>query len=349
MLRKIVVPIIMALLASTIMLVSHEGGHALVGNMLGVATDKVQFFWLNIERDASGQWNPPTWESWMLGANTFGSVTYNENDYNSTTEREQGWIDLMGSGTTTVLSLIALASLYFRKDAPRFSWFTFFLVLVGIVDMFTYAVIPMIGKYVTLVNPEQVFNVSCEDAPSYPKIPQPQPPFEPRIQTDAIYCDKQYKEVTISLRAQFDAQTEIKSLTYLFFEVETPQSTHWYVRKYSTSSTGNRAPYGYLHYLPGPIDLGRYRVKQAFLVLNGLPRLIFLPTHLEGGIFAIPEPLYGATKLNINPFLFMGIVTGLSLLQGWLLVRYVIRYRLRQLPADFITKGTSEIQKTMSH
>jgi hypothetical protein len=40
-----------------------------------------------------------------------------------------------------------------------------------------------------------------------------------------------------------------------------------------------------------------------------------------------PEPLVSAVLMGVNPFLFKGIVIGLVLLQGWLLIRFVIRFR----------------------
>lgn len=40
-----------------------------------------------------------------------------------------------------------------------------------------------------------------------------------------------------------------------------------------------------------------------------------------------PEPLVSAVLMGVNPLLFKGIVIGLVLLQGWLLVRFVVRYR----------------------
>ena len=40
-----------------------------------------------------------------------------------------------------------------------------------------------------------------------------------------------------------------------------------------------------------------------------------------------PEPLVSAVLMGINPLLFKGIVIGLVLLQVWLLVRFVLRYR----------------------
>jgi hypothetical protein len=46
-----------------------------------------------------------------------------------------------------------------------------------------------------------------------------------------------------------------------------------------------------------------------------------------------PEPLVSAGLMGINPFLFKGIVLGLVLLEGCLLVGYILRYRRsRQLP-----------------
>jgi hypothetical protein len=40
-----------------------------------------------------------------------------------------------------------------------------------------------------------------------------------------------------------------------------------------------------------------------------------------------PEPLVSAVLMGVNPLLFKAIVVGLILLQGWLLVRFVLRYR----------------------
>jgi hypothetical protein len=40
-----------------------------------------------------------------------------------------------------------------------------------------------------------------------------------------------------------------------------------------------------------------------------------------------PDAFIGAIQMGINPFLVKGIVISLVLLQGWLLVRFVVRYR----------------------
>jgi hypothetical protein len=48
-----------------------------------------------------------------------------------------------------------------------------------------------------------------------------------------------------------------------------------------------------------------------------------------------PEPLVSAVLMGVNPVLFKGLVIGLALLQGWLLVRFVLRYhRERQAAAS---------------
>jgi hypothetical protein len=46
-----------------------------------------------------------------------------------------------------------------------------------------------------------------------------------------------------------------------------------------------------------------------------------------------PEPLVSAVLMGVNPILFKGIVIGLVLLQGWLLVCFVLRYRREGKPA----------------
>ena len=40
-----------------------------------------------------------------------------------------------------------------------------------------------------------------------------------------------------------------------------------------------------------------------------------------------PEPLVSAVLMGVNPVLFKGIVIGLVMVQGWLLIRLVFRYR----------------------
>jgi len=40
-----------------------------------------------------------------------------------------------------------------------------------------------------------------------------------------------------------------------------------------------------------------------------------------------PEPLVSAVLMGVNPVLFKGVVIGLVVLQSWLLIRFVLRYR----------------------
>ncbi len=55
-----------------------------------------------------------------------------------------------------------------------------------------------------------------------------------------------------------------------------------------------------------------------------------------------PEPLVSAVLMGVNPLLFKGIVIGLVLVQGWLLIRFVLRIRrARRIPLS----GSESMEK----
>jgi hypothetical protein len=337
-LRNLTVIVVSFVLAAVITIIVHEGGHTVVAELSGADTTDVQLFWLNISRseDTNGEFGP--WEmglpQWEIGEDPFGSMHYQYLEKDITLS-ESGWIDLMGSSSTFILATILLAALYRREQPTRFPWLAVFIILIGIVDMFTYSVVPMLGEYVTLVNQEADFVVVCSDweFPEYIQdrpadFPKPDFPFEPQVRTVKMGCgyqnDRQY--LLAHLAVEFDQFPEPERLTRLFVLIQTPEGTRWLESKdFGRFEIEGYAAYDFFYSLP-PVS-GEYKVDQAFLVNDGLRRLLFFYGNPWTDGLILVEPLYGAVQLNINPFLFLGMVSVLSAVMSFFFLRYVVIIR----------------------
>jgi hypothetical protein len=327
---------VMFVLAAVIAVIVHEGGHGMWAEIFGGKISHVQVFWVNLEKPGAGlgetaedieaipwewqiePWTPKDW---------FGMVSWYDPE-DQITPQEEGAISVMGSGSTLALALILLAVLVLSRPPRRFPWLGFFLILIGVVDIFTYSVIPMIGQYVRLSNPEQVFDVTCNPEYSPPRRPadfsKPDAPFGPQIRTVQAGCNGDFTLVQMAL--EFDREPDFERATRLFVQVESPQGVKWLlINQPEDFKADEYYAFDFTAQLP-PTD-GQYRIRQAFIVLNGLPRLIFFYGNLWSDGFTYPEPLYGAVELNIDPLAFMGVVSAVSLLVLILLLDFILRFR----------------------
>jgi hypothetical protein len=340
LIRNFVVFVVSFVLAVVISVAVHEGGHAAFAEIFGGDTTRVKMFWWNISRteDTSGEYG--TWEwgtnEWVIGKDIFGKMWYvPPSPTEDFTDTEYGWINLMGSGSTLILAAVLLVVLYLRKHPSRFPWLTTFIILAGIVDMFTYTVIPMIGEYVTLEKPEARYQVACSnhDLKEYfvvllDEISPPASDFDPQVRMVDVACGKLYDEMNavVLMLVEFEKYPDPERLTRMFLHVETPEDTRWLVsNEFERYEVDGEAAYIFLYRLP-PIP-GKYEVNQAFLVNNGLRRLIFFYGKLWDDGLVLVEPLYGAVRLNINPYLFIGIVTLVTVVMSFFFLGYVLIYR----------------------
>ena len=247
------------------------------------------------------------------------------------TNWQDGLTMLMGSGSSTLLGVIVLVILLCRRMPARFPWLAFFIVLVAAADIFTYAVMPMAGEYITLTNPERVYDVSCDGATIPPQDPagllKPPTSFEPQVRSVQAACWNQ--GVTLHVAVVFKTWPDIERASRLFVQVETPDETRWLLSNESQSyEPGDYVAEDFVYHLPP--QSGEYRVNQAFIVLNGLKRFVFFYDTVRSDGFTDPEPLYGATNMNINPYAFMVAVVVLTIAQLGLLTRYAWRLHQRR-------------------
>ena len=269
-----------------------------------------------------------------VGEDGFGSVNYRYTK-DKISDWEGGFISLMGSGSSFTLSVIMLVVLYTRKDQKRYPWLATFIVFIGIIDMFTYSVIPMIGDYVSLTNKQKVFNVTCGDY-RISKTPQKRPSdfpmpsslFEPQVRTVKIGCGIQngVQITMVHLAVELNEWPESKRWTRLFVQIETPEGKQWII----SNTDAEFEEEGYVakdFFITLPPNSGEYQVKNAFLVIDGLRRLVFFYGITWKDGFILVEPLYGAVEMNINPFLFMSIISVISAILGFFLIRYVVIFR----------------------
>lgn len=161
-LLQIISILLVAFLAFFCYLATHEGGHlladALVNANHGTKFDafKVRVLWLSGELK-DGQWTIPVWIP------TFSSLArvddVKPHDPFTATEREIGFMNLMGFGATTFLALIALISLSLDKKLRYFQWFTvIYILFVMILDQLTETFIssesePLISAMMMGINP----------------------------------------------------------------------------------------------------------------------------------------------------------------------------------------------------
>lgn len=317
------------LAASLVSLVVHEGGHAVTARAFGADITRVQLFWLQFVDDPQTGWGV-RWETWELGGDYFGSVRWTEGDPPPTTW-QRGLSKLMGSGSSTLLGLSALAFLLWRPRPSRFPWLTVFIVLVAVADIFTYAVVPMVGNYVTLANPEMTYDMACPGDPVPPRLLADQlaslPVAAPQVRS--VYVECRETAALPHLLVLFPEPPDVERMTQLFAQIATPNGTRWHTSADARSVAGGELVIWEFRFWLPPGE-GQYEVRQAFIVLNGLRRFILAYDMVRPNGFVDPEPLYGATWMNINPYAFLAGVTALTLLQLVLLTRYALRYRRRE-------------------
>ncbi len=132
-LLRILIAMLMVFLGFWFILAAHEGGYLMTDMLVfanhgtGVDTLKVRVLWLSVEME-DGHWTTG-WGPWGSFFPPAKTEYVNTHDPISFTDWERGFMELMGSGTTTLISLIALAVLNLRKNVRRFSWYAVPLVL----------------------------------------------------------------------------------------------------------------------------------------------------------------------------------------------------------------------------
>jgi hypothetical protein len=164
--RKILLQIIGILLVAFVAffsyLATHEGGHLLADALVtanhGTKIDafKVRVLWLSGELK-DGRWIGPVWTP------TFSSLARVDgvipHDSFTATEREIGFMNLMGFGAATLVALIALIGLSLDKKLRYFQWLAVAYVLsVMILDQLTETFIssqsePLISAVLMGINP----------------------------------------------------------------------------------------------------------------------------------------------------------------------------------------------------
>jgi hypothetical protein len=228
-----------------------------------------------------------------------------------------------------------LVVLYQREHPARFPWLTVFIILIGIVDMFTYTVVPMIGEYVSLEKPDARYQVACSNHDLEEhfdvQISQFSPPaaaFDPQVRLLDVACGDLdgAMNAVVRMAVEFEKKPRPERLTRLFLHVKTPEDSRWLVsNEFERYYIKGEAAYIFSYSLEAVP--GTYEVDQAFLVNNGLRRLIFFYGNLWTDGLVLVEPLYGAAQLNINPYLFIGIVTLVTVVMSFFFVGYVLIYR----------------------
>ena len=323
-------------LASIFSLSVHEGGHAFFANQYGADVTDYHLLWLTVRRgyDNEGNLKPWQWKTapWKFGEGYLGYTSWYTNG--KITTSEDGIISLMGSGSSFLLAVIIMGIMYLRKRPKRFPWLGAFIVFMGIVDIFTYSVIPMIGTYARIEKGQGKFNLVCSneiiDLPHLSDKLQVLPaPFDPRVSLINSQCGYYHNAQTaiVSLAVEYDGDPEIEWITYLFAQIATPEGEKWYLSEELDDLIFKE------NYLVGDVSFnlppvsGEYEVKDAFLVINGLKRLIFFYGDSDKDGYAMVEPLYGAVDLGINPFYFMAFVTISCIILAVFLIRYIVKYR----------------------
>ena len=302
--------ILFAMVAVVAVLI-HEMGHSAVAVWQGGTFDHIAVYpgWVLYPFDKTG----PTA---MIGPVIAWASYYPLANW---TQTQQGWVDLAGSLSTTLISVLALLVLLVFKPRGLARLILIAFSCLLFIDLFRYSSVPLIGPRASLQKPGVGQAVNCVGAaePSHhPKgYIQPDQISQPELFFVQLVCYEGQPVIHFRLEgSQWLKACNSDFCFPVFFEMNGPRGHTWAVAEYDSDNDGAQ----HFVYKLKTDDLGEYKITSAWTVYNGLRGMIFWGA-------AYPEPLIGAARIGINPAFYISLVLLLTAFQAvmllWILKR----------------------------
>lgn len=231
------------------------------------------------------------------------------------TQTQDGLVDLAGSLSTTLVSILSLLVLlvFKPKGLTRLTLVAFSCLLF--IDLLRYSSVPLIGPHASLQKPGTGQAASCVGAAEPAHHPKgyavPDQITQPELFFAQLVCYQD--QPTIHFRLEGSQWTKACDSDFcfpVFFEIDGPKGRTWAVAEYDSESDGAQH---FVHKLKGEVS-GEYKITSAWTIYNGLRGMIIWGA-------AYPEPLIGAVRTGMNPTFYLSLVFLLTLVQAVMLLR----------------------------